>query len=142
MRNIFLSLTLIALMALPLTTVFAAGEVAIYTGITQWIGKAAADEQAEICVDMLNDADIAVTWYDSDGDTDALADWMDSVTGNGVLDICVLYGDFPPVSIQKAIHRPTALSPRPSLKPRMAILLLTTPITCSGVWLVEMKRVV
>ena len=96
MRNIFLSLTLIALMALPLTSVFAAGEVAIYTGITQWISKAAADEQAQICVDMLNDADIAVTWYDSDGDTDALADWMDSVTGNGVLDICVLYGDFPP----------------------------------------------
>ena len=96
MRNIFLSLTLIALMALPLTTVFAAGEVAIYTGITQWIGKAAADEQAEICVDMLNDADIAVTWYDSDGDTDALADWMESVTGDDGLDICVLYGDFPP----------------------------------------------
>ena len=96
MRNIFLSLTLIALMALPLTSVFAAGEVAIYTGITQWIGKAAADEQAEICVDMLNDAGISNTWYDSDGDTDALADWMESVTGNGVLDICVLYGDFPP----------------------------------------------
>ena len=96
MRNIFLSLTLIALMALPLTSVFAAGDVAIYTGITQWISKAAADEQAQICVDMLNDAGIANTWYDSDGDTDALADWMDSVTGNGVLDICVLYGDFPP----------------------------------------------
>ena len=96
MRNIFLSLTLIALMVLPLTSVFAAGDVAIYTGITQWISKAAADEQAQICVDMLNDAGIANTWYDSDGDTDALADWMDSVTGNGVLDICVLYGDFPP----------------------------------------------
>ena len=96
MRNIFLSFTLIMLMALPLTSVFAAGDVAIYTGITQWISKAAADEQAQICVDMLNDAGIANTWYDSDGDTDALADWMDSVTGNGVLDICVLYGDFPP----------------------------------------------
>ena len=96
MRNIFLSLTLIALMVLPLTSVFAAGEVAIYTGITQWIGKAPADEQAEICVGMLEDAGIPVTWYDSDGDADALADWMESATGNGVLDICVLYGDFPP----------------------------------------------
>ncbi len=96
MRNIFLSLTLIALMALPLTPVFAAGEVAIYTGITQWIGKAAADEQAEICVGMLEDADIAVTWYDSDGQADDLAAWMESTTGDDGLDVCVLYGDFPP----------------------------------------------
>ena len=96
MRNIFLALTLIALMALPLAHVFAAGDVAIYTGITQWISKAAADEQAQICVDMLNDAGIANTWYDSDGDTDALADWMQGVTGDDGLDICVLYGDFPP----------------------------------------------
>ena len=96
MRNIFLSLTLIALMALPLTSVFAAGEVAIYTGITQWIDKGAADEQAEICVGMLNDAGITNMWYDSDGDTDALADWMESVTGDDGLDVCVLYGDFPP----------------------------------------------
>ena len=96
MRNIFLSLTLIALMALPLTSVFAAGEVAIYTGVTQWISKAAADEQAEICVGMLDDAGIAVTWYDSDGQAADLADWMESVTGDDGLDICVLYGDFPP----------------------------------------------
>ncbi len=96
MRNIFLALTLIALMALPLAHVFAADEVAIYTGITQWISKAAADEQAEICVGMLEDAGIAVTWYDSDGDVGDLADWMESVTGDDGLDICVLYGDFPP----------------------------------------------
>ncbi|RKU14163.1 hypothetical protein C6502_01450 [Candidatus Poribacteria bacterium] len=96
MRNIFLSLTLIALMALPLTSVFAANEVAIYTGVTQWISKAAADEQAEICVGMLEDAGIAVTWYDSDGQAGDLADWMESATGDDGLDICVLYGDFPP----------------------------------------------
>ena len=96
MRNIFLSLTLIALMVLPLAPVLAAGEVAIYTGVTQWISKAAADEQAEICVGMLDDAGINNIWYDSDGDTDALAAWMDEVTGDGGLDICVLYGDFPP----------------------------------------------
>ena len=96
MRDVFLALTLIVLMALPLTPVFAAGEVAIYTGTTQWIGKAPADEQAQICVDMLNEAGITNTWYDSDGDMDALADWMGSVTGDDGLDICVLYGDFPP----------------------------------------------
>jgi hypothetical protein len=96
MRNIFLSLTLIALMVLPLTSVFAAGEIAIYTGTVQWIAKAPADEQAQICVDMLNDAGISNTWFDSDGDMDALAGWMDDVTGDDGLDICVLYGDFPP----------------------------------------------
>ena len=100
MRNILLSLTLIALLALPVVPVLAANEVAIYTGVTQWIGKAQADEQAQICVDMLNDAAIAsewsITWHDAEGDTDALADWMESVTGDDGLDICVLYGDFPP----------------------------------------------
>ena len=96
MRNIFLALTLIALLALPSTPVFAANEVAIYTGVTQWIGKAEADEQAEICVGMLNDAGISNTWFDSDGDTDALADWMENTTGDDGLDICVLYGDLPP----------------------------------------------
>ena len=100
MRNILLSLTLIALIALPLAPVLAANEVAIYTGVTQWIGKAQADEQAEICVGLLNDAAIAsawsITWYAAEGDAGALADWMEDVTGDDGLDICVLYGDFPP----------------------------------------------
>ena len=96
MRNIFLSLTLIALMTLPLAPVLAASEVVIYTGVTQWITKAAADEQAKICSAMLDDAGISNVWYDSGGDTDALAAWMDGVTGDGGVDICVLYGDFPP----------------------------------------------
>lgn len=96
MRNVFIVLTAMALMALPLAPLFAAGEVAIYTGTVQWIGKEPADEQAQICVDMLNDAGITNTWFDSDGDMDALADWMDSVTGDQGLDVCVLYGDLPP----------------------------------------------
>ena len=96
MRNIFLSLTLIALMVLPLVPVLAAGEVAIYTGVTQWIGKAQADEQAEICVGLLNDAGIANTWYDTEAQAADLAGWMEDVTGDDGLDICVLYGDFPP----------------------------------------------
>lgn len=106
MRNIFLSLTLIALLALPLAPVLAAGEVVIYTGTTQWIGKAPADEQAQICVDMLNDAGIFNTWFDSDGDMDALADWMEGVTGDDGLDICVLYGDLPPTLYPDANAQP------------------------------------
>lgn len=96
MRNTSIFLTVLALMALPLAHVFAAGEVAIYTGTVQWISTEAANEQAQICVDMLNDAGIANTWYDSDADMDAVADWMSSVTGDDGLDICVLYGDLPP----------------------------------------------
>lgn len=106
MRTVFLSLTLIALLVLPLTSVFAAGEVAIYTGTVQWIGKEPADEQAQICVDMLNDAGISNTWFDSDGDMDALADWMKDVTGDDGLDICVLYGDLPPTLYPDANAQP------------------------------------
>jgi hypothetical protein len=84
------------LMAISLAPVLAAGEVAIYTGTVQWISKAGADTQAQICVDMLNAAGIPNTWFDSDGDMAALASWVRSVTGDGGFDVCVLYGDIPP----------------------------------------------
>lgn len=106
MRNTSIFLTVLTLIALPLAQVFAANEVAIYTGTVQWISKEAADAQAQICVDMLNDAGIANTWYDSDGDMDALADWMSSVTGDDGLDICVLYGDLPPTLYPDANAQP------------------------------------
>ena len=94
-RNIFLSLTLIALAACPLALVFAAGEVAIYTGEVGWITKEGADKQAQICIDRLNAAGIPNILFDSEGDTDALANWMKNATGNGRVDVCILYGDFP-----------------------------------------------
>ena len=96
MRKCLLLIIPIALLAMPLTLTFGAGEVVIYTGTTQWIEKGAADEQAQICVDLLNDAGIKNTLYVSDGDMDALAEWMDGVTDDNGLDICILYGDFPP----------------------------------------------
>ena len=95
MRNIFHSLTLIALIACPLVHVFAAGEVAIYTGEVGWISKEAADEQAQICMDKLNDAGIPNRLFDSTDDRDALANWMKNTTGDGGLDVCILYGGFP-----------------------------------------------
>ncbi len=96
MRNYLILIIPIALLAMPLTLTFGASEVAIYTGTTQWINKDAADEQAQICVDMLDDAGIKNTWYVSDGDMDALAEWMEGVTDDNGLDICILYGDLPP----------------------------------------------
>ena len=96
MRYNLLLFTLIALIAMPLTLTFGAGEVVIYTGTTQWIGKEQADAQAQICVDMLDEAGIKSTWYKSDGDMDALANWVKDATGDKGLDVCILYGDFPP----------------------------------------------
>ena len=97
MRNLlFLLLAVTFLTMASLSSVFAAGEVAIYTGTVQWIGKGPADEQAQICVDMLDAVGIANTWFASEGDMDALATWMQGVTGDGALDVCVLYGDFIP----------------------------------------------
>ena len=73
-----------------------AGEVAIYTGATQWIAKPLADAQAQICVDQLNAASIANTWFQNDFESVDLAGWMVGVTDNGQQDVCVLYGDTPP----------------------------------------------
>ena len=72
-----------------------AGEVALYSGTTQWISKPLADEQAQVAVDKLNDMGIVNTWYQLDTDTDALAEWVTNATGNGKLDVLVLYGDLP-----------------------------------------------
>ncbi len=96
MRNVVIFATLITLLTLSSSQVFAAGEVVIYTGTTQWIDKAPADEQANICVEMLDAAGIKNTLLTSDGDMDALATWMENATGDDGLDICVLYGDIPP----------------------------------------------
>ena len=86
---------LLAAIACPLGDVFAAGEVAIYTAETVWISKEAADKQAQICTDKLDAAGIANTRFDSSEDMDALANWMKNATGNGRLDVCILYGGFP-----------------------------------------------
>jgi hypothetical protein len=73
-----------------------AGEVTIYTGITQWITKPLADVQAQICKDKLDLAGVSNNWLQFDTDAMALADWMQAVTNNGETDVCILYGDTPP----------------------------------------------
>jgi hypothetical protein len=74
----------------------AAGEVVIYTGTTQWLAKPLADEQAQISADKLNAAGFSAVVLSSDQDMQGVADWMQSVTQNGNLDVLVLDGDFPP----------------------------------------------
>lgn len=94
-RGFVMCLTLATLTSIG-AVAHARNEVAIYTGTTQWISKAKADEQAKICVDMLNKAGIKNTLFSKDTDMPALATWMKGVTNDKGLDICILYGDFPP----------------------------------------------
>ena len=72
-----------------------AGFVSFYTGSTGWINKASADEQANIGSILLTQSGIKNKIYVSDADGANLADWMQQATGNGQLDVLVLYGSCP-----------------------------------------------
>jgi len=71
------------------------GDVALYTGNVNWMDKSYADGQASICEGTLNAAGIPTTWFASDADKAALATWVQDRTGNGTLDVVVIYGYFP-----------------------------------------------
>ena len=87
------------------------GEVAIYTGNTNWIAKDLADAQAQICYDRLTLLGVTAHWYQSSADTTTLADWMTAATGNGALDVLILYG-----------YLPDTLYPAPNVLPDGSIL--------------------
>jgi len=72
------------------------GEVAIYTGETGWINKDAADAQAQIAVNLLDDEGIVNTWYQDPLEAEDLAAWVDESTENGRFDVLILYGFLPP----------------------------------------------
>ena len=91
----FFTLSL-ALMVLTVSLAYSAGEVAIYTGLTQWISKDVADEQADKYTKLLDDAGIKNTWFKNDGDGKQIADWMKKTTEDGGIDVVVLFGDIPP----------------------------------------------
>lgn len=95
MRNVLIVCVALAVSTSWAATAMAAGTVAIYTGETQWIGKAEADAEASITNDGLNAAGITTTWFDDLGQADAVADWVSSSTNNGELDVLILYGDIP-----------------------------------------------
>jgi len=82
------------------------GEVAIYTGRVGWIDKAAADAQAQICMSRLTGAGITTTWFQNDTQETDLAAWVQAATGNGKVDVLVLYG-----------HFPTTIYPAPNTQP-------------------------
>ncbi|MEM7262848.1 MAG: hypothetical protein AAF488_12725, partial [Planctomycetota bacterium] len=74
------------------------GEVALYTGQSGWISPVAAGIQAQVCVNKLEALGVANVWFPdaADGAEDGpLAEWVDSATDNGQVDVLVLYGYFP-----------------------------------------------
>ncbi len=75
------------------------GQVAIYTGETWWITTGLAYEQAEICINRLaqtaDNLEIPVELFDDPADALDLAGWMEEATDNGLLDVLILYGEFP-----------------------------------------------
>jgi len=86
----------LALMVIAVGLACAAGEVAIYTGKTQWISKEVADAQADVYTKLLKDAGIKNTWFKEDGDGKQIAEWMEKTTKDGSIDVVVLFGDLPP----------------------------------------------
>jgi hypothetical protein len=88
-----------------------AGKVMIYTGATWWIEKGPADVEALICRDRLIGAGIDATVLDSTTQEADLATWMkDTATGNGLLDVLVVYGRLP-----DSIYPPGNTSPDGSI---------------------------
>ncbi len=71
------------------------GEVAIYTGNTGWIYKQRADQEADRCRDKLALAGVDTTLFQNDGDFQRISDWVQQATGNGQVDVLVLYGYLP-----------------------------------------------
>ncbi len=71
------------------------GTVAIYTGETWWISKEQADLQAALCAERLAEAGITTTIFSMPTDKTAVAEWVEGATGNGLLDVLILYGEFP-----------------------------------------------
>ena len=86
----------LAVMVVAIGSVFAKGEVALYTGETQWISKALADEHADKYTQLFKDAGIKSTWFKSKDDGAKVADWIKKTTEDGGLDVMILFGDVPP----------------------------------------------
>ncbi|HDL77820.1 MAG TPA: hypothetical protein ENG36_03535, partial [Lentisphaerae bacterium] len=71
------------------------GEVAIYTGQVNWITLQNAQAQAQRYIDALETLGIDYVWFQTPEEASDLADWLDSATGNGAVDVLILFGYTP-----------------------------------------------
>ncbi len=69
-----------------------AGEVAMYTGVTSWIGGPEATAQAQITADRLATVGVASTVFT---DENLLKAWVDAKASDGQVDVLILYGALP-----------------------------------------------
>ena len=92
-------------LVVSVSSIFAAGEVAIYTGLTQWILKPAADKHADKYVQLFEKAKIKVTWFKSDKDGPKVADWVKKTTSDNVIDALILFGDIPPFTLVVTLRK-------------------------------------
>jgi len=84
-------LALACVVALTFGSAAMAVEIAISTQ-GGWMGQGHADTEAQEIVDNVTGAPIAVF---TSADLDALADWIEDHTGDGVSDLLVMFGIFP-----------------------------------------------
>ena len=95
MKNSVVKVSAVLILCLLVSTAYA-GKVAIYTGAVSWISAEAANTQAQICKTRLASAGITdVEIFDDPSRDGELADWVTAATGNGELDVLILFGWLP-----------------------------------------------
>ena len=77
---------------LPVETIDSSVDVLIYVGKSLWIRQEHAIVEADITKRLLESEDIQVEITES---KESVRDWMLKTTGNGVVNVCILYGILP-----------------------------------------------
>lgn len=77
---------------MPVDSIDSSVDVLIYIGKTLWIRPEEAENEAEMTKFLLDSESIQVEITRS---MEALRDWMVQTTGNGVVNVCILYGVLP-----------------------------------------------
>ncbi len=78
--------------ALPVEIIDSSVDVLIYAGKSLWIRQEHAIIEADITKQLLESEDIQVGITES---KESVRDWMLKTTGNGVVNVCILYGILP-----------------------------------------------
>lgn len=78
--------------ALPVETIDSSVDVLIYVGKSLWIRQEHAIIEADITKHLLESENIQVEITES---KESVRDWMLKTTGNGVVNVCILYGILP-----------------------------------------------
>lgn len=78
--------------AIPVEIIDSSADVLIYVGKSLWIRQEHAIVEADITKRLLESEDIQVEITES---KETVRDWMLKTTGNGVVNVCILYGILP-----------------------------------------------